>query len=96
MYRNTLREDYEFMVAKNTSGGYEVSLPHQCDAWKILGFDGTNYHECIFGNEEWSIEGVKVQGTYPTHPTDKVVAVEQMELFVKRAQEALEKLKTLP
>jgi len=95
MYRNSLKEDYDFDVRKNRHGGYEVTLPHQCDDWKVLGFDGTDYHEG-FGNEEWEFEGEKVQGTYPTNPTNKDTAVFQMELFVQRAQEALEKLKNLP
>lgn len=91
-YRNSLKEDYEFEVSKNDQGGYEVDLPHQCDDWKILGFDGTDLHKG-YGDEDWEIEGQKVQGTYPSRPTNKEFAVKQMELFVKRAVEALEELK---
>lgn len=93
-YRQTLKEDYEFSVEKNEAGGYEVSLPHQCDAWKILGFDGTAFHN-RYSEEVWDFEGDQVQGTYPARPTSKELAVKQMELFVRRANEALEKLKTL-
>lgn len=85
-YRNSLREDYDFLVLKNPNGGYEVSLPHQCDDWKILGFDAF---------EPDQAETEPVEGTYPAHPTNKAFAVSQMELFVRRAQEALEKLKQL-
>ena len=92
-YRTTLHEDYEFEVSKNTEGGYEVSLPHQCDEWKILGFDADDIHD--YGNKSAIIEGEEVEGKYPANPKRKEFAVQQMELFVKRAQEALEKLKTL-
>lgn len=78
MNRETPTEDYEFSVdrtydyvdGKRIETGYEVSLPHQCDEWKIIGWD------------------------YKDQP-DKNIAIKQMELFVKRAQEALEKLKAL-
>ena len=93
-YRNTLKEDYEFTVIKNDDGGYEVNLPHQCDEWKILGFDGTDFYEG-YGEEKWEYDGQIVQGTYPACPTSKEFAVQQMELFIQRAQEALEELKQL-
>ena len=92
-YRETLQEDYEFEVTED-EGAYEVSLPHQCDAWKILGFDGTDYKEG-YGNDEWEFEGEKVKGTYPANPMNKELAIKQMELFVQRATEALDKLKQL-
>lgn len=91
-YREHLREDYEFLVLRNTNGGYEVSLPHQCDDWKVLGFDANDLE---FGNKSAIVEGIEVEGRYPAHPKVKEFAVAQMELFVQRAQEALEKLKTL-
>lgn len=93
-YRETPGEDYEFEVLKNDEGGYEVYLPHQCDDWKVLGFDGTN-EKSGFSEKGWKFKGLPVQGTYPGHPTSKEFAVKQMELFVQRAQEALERLKNL-
>ena len=93
-YRERMTEDYEFEVEKNEKGGYEVSLPHQCDDWKILGYDGYGYDGTP---DELTHEGLPNDGQkYPAHPTDKNIAIKQMELFVKRAQEALEKLKNLP
>jgi hypothetical protein len=88
-HRNSFTEDYDFEVSKeegydNMEGvfGYSVSLPHQCDSWEIIGADV----------EEQEIPH---NGCYPAMPVSKELAVNQMELFIKRAQEALEKLKTL-
>ena len=92
-YRETLKEDYEFEVGKNYDGGYYVNLPHQCDEWKILGFDADEIKD--YGSKSAMIEGEEVEGKYPAHPKNKDFAVKQMELFVQRAQEALEKLKQL-
>jgi hypothetical protein len=93
MYRNSPKEDYEFYVQKNSNGGYEVNLPHQCDNWKVLGFEVMDVKE--YGSKHAIVDGVEVEGKYPAHPLNKEFAVSQMELFVKRAQEALEKLKAL-
>ena len=86
-HRQTFKEDYEFIVRKEDSydeeheAGYSVSLPHQCDSWEILGAedDDTEKHN----------------GSYPANPCSKELAVLQMELFIKRANEALQKLKEL-
>jgi len=80
MHRKTFKEDYEFDVIKTYNGGYSVSLPHQCDDWEILGAVTT---------EEGGDDG------YLKCPLSKELAVAQMELFCKRANEALEKLKLL-
>ena len=86
-HRNSFEEDYEFEVLKNDQGGYSVSLPHQCDDWEIVGAQVDN----DFGNIKSDI----YTDDYPNLPKSKELAVKQMELFVKRAQEALEKLKLL-
>ena len=85
MSRDTFTEDYEFEVSKNSKGGYSVSLPHQCDEWEIVGAD-------IDKSEPQPTE---YTNNYPSLPKNKDLAVEQMELFIKRAEEALQKLKTL-
>ena len=92
-YRNSLKEDYEFEVEKNRNGGYEVNLPHQCDAWKVLGFDLDA--DVDYSSKSFITEGEEVEGKYPAHPKRKEFAIEQMELFITRANEALEKLKLL-
>jgi len=92
-YRTTLKEDYEFEVIKNDNGGYEVNLPHQCDDWKVLGFDLDA--DIDYNNQNYISEGEEVEGKYPAHPKSKEFAVKQMKLFIKRANEALEKLKKL-
>ena len=94
MKRDSLTDDYTFYVDKYPEGGYSVSLPHQCDEWEILGFDGTNFKDG-FSEDEWVFEGHVVVGRYPAYPTDKDLAVKQMELFIQRANEALDKLKNL-
>ena len=88
-HRDSFTEDYEFEVKKEEGYGefkgvfgYSVSLPHQCDAWEIIG-------------AEVESQEIPHNDGYPSHPTSKELAINQMELFVKRAQEALEKLKTL-
>lgn len=88
-HRETFEEDYEFEVKKEEGyeekegvWGYSVSLPHQCDAWEIVGAEdesGVHQHN----------------GRYPAHPVSKQLVVKQMELFIKRAQEALLRLKEL-
>lgn len=93
-YRQTLKEDYEFTVEKTKEGGYKVFLPHQCDEWEIIGFDGTEYHDG-YGDEIWEFNGEKVTGTYRSYPIDKNTAISQLELFIKRASEALERLKKI-
>lgn len=89
-HRDSFTEDYEFEVKKEEGYGefkgefgYSVSLPHQCDSWEIIGAE-VESQEIPHNNVN-----------YPSHPTSKVLAVNQMELFVKRAKEALEKLKQL-
>lgn len=90
MHRNSFTEDYEFEVEKveayddELEGvfGYSVSLPHQCDACEIIGAEVEN-------------QDIPHNGRYPSHPVSKELAVSQMELFIKRANEALEKLKEL-
>jgi hypothetical protein len=89
-HRNSFTEDYEFTVEKvegydDAEGmfGYSVSLPHQCDAWEIIGAEV---------DEDTPEEN---NGCYPAHPCSKELAVAQMELFIKRANEALQKLKDL-
>lgn len=83
-HRNSFTEDYEFTVEKGASWrdkqGYSVSLPHQCDSWEII------------GAEDDSVENDE---GYPALPLSKELAVKQMELFCKRANEALQKLKDL-
>lgn len=89
MNRNSFEEDYDFEVRKadgyaegKGKFGYSVSLPHQCDGWEIIGAeDKTGKYEHNF--------------SYPALPLSKELAVKQMELFIKRANEALEKLKSL-
>ena len=85
MHRNTFEEDYDFSVGKNEEGGYSVTLPHQCDDWEIVGadIDKEETQPCEFTDD------------YPNLPKSKDLAVKQMELFVKRANEALQKLKDL-
>jgi len=90
-HRQTFKEDYEFEVIKTplTINGkecfsYSVSLPHQCDNWEIIGAES--------GDD--SIE----HGSGPNWtncPLSKEFSVNQMELFVKRANEALEKLRNI-
>ena len=81
-HRNSFTEDYEFEVFNRD--GYSVCLPHQCADWGIVGAQVDEEDQTIPHN-----------GGYPARPKSKELAVSQMELFVKRAQEALEKLKTL-
>lgn len=88
MHRNTFKEDYEFSVRKIDGygekegvSGYSVTLPHQCDEWEIVGADGD--------------DSEPHNGRYPAQPVSKELAVAQMELFVQRAQEALEELRAL-
>lgn len=87
-HRETLEEDYEFSVRLTDEGGYSVSLPHQCDDWEIVGADVWS---------SWSDEPQpeNVTRSYPNLPKDKDLAVRQMELFIKRAKEALVKLQNL-
>lgn len=87
MHRETFEEDYEFEVYKNKEGGYSVCLPHQCDSWEIVGAEV----DTDFGN----IKSEIYTDNYPNLPKDKEVALKQMELFIKRAKEALDKLKAL-
>ena len=91
MHREIFEEDYEFEVIKEESysdeglpEGYSVSLPHQCDSWEIIGAGVDAKNQSIPHN-----------GRYPAHPSSKELAVKQMELFCKRANEALQKLKDL-
>jgi len=87
MHREKFDEDYEFEVTKNDRGGYSVALPHQCDDWEIIGAEvDTNFGK---------INSPDYTDDYPNLPKNKELAVKQMELFVLRAQEALEKLKEL-
>lgn len=86
-HRESFTEDYEFEVKKiegwgDKKGvfGYSVSLPHQCDDWEIIGAEDDSFSH---------------NGDYPACPCDKELAVKQMELFCKRANEALEELKKL-
>lgn len=83
MMRNRIDDDYKFSVFIDDDGGYEVCLPHQCGAFKVLGFE-------LDRDDEPNAPYV---GDYPARPTDHDFAVRQMELFVQRAQEALERLK---
>lgn len=85
-HRQDLEEDYIFEVSGPNEyiKGYSVSLPHQCDDFEILGADMCFNKE----TEEFSDDS-------PNLPIKKEMAVKQMELFVQRAQEALEKLKLL-
>ena len=87
-HRNSFTDDYEFTVEKEEGYGdfegvfgYSVSLPHQCDSFEIIGAEVENQRES--------------NGCYPSCPTSKKLAIQQMELFIKRANEALEKLKLL-
>lgn len=93
MHRNSFTEDYKFHVSKEDGYeeyegifGYSVSLPHQCDSWEIVGAEVENK-----GDEP----NLEHNGCYPALPSSKELAVKQMELFITRAQEALEKLKAL-
>ena len=79
-YRLSLKEDYKFLVEKNSAGGYEVSLPHQCDKWKILGFENSGGYK----HSQKEVEGEPVEGWYPANPTRKEFALTQMELFASR------------
>jgi len=85
--RNSFTQDYEFTVTKREDWdnesifGYSVYLPHQCDEWEIIGAE-----------DESDIPSVD---SYPKLPQSKELAINQMELFIKRANEALEKLKEL-
>lgn len=90
MHRETFEEDYEFNVMKTENGGYSVYLPHQCDYWEIIGAD------MKIQGEEGKPDLTIMTDNYPNLPKNKDLAVKQMELFVKRANEALEKLKNLP
>ena len=92
-YRESLKEDYVFDVRKNDEGGYEVNLPHQCDEWKVLGFDLGDV--VGFANRSFITEEEEIEGCYPAHPKRKEFAIAQMELFIRRAEEALETLKSL-
>lgn len=87
MKRESIKEDYKFTVERvqdwKNKGvyGYSVSMPHQCDAWEIIGAEAND-------DAEPCVEG---RNFYPL----KTTAIFQMELFIKRAQEALEELKKL-
>lgn len=83
-HRQSFKEDYEFYV-ETSNGGYSVSLPHQCDEWEIVGAE-----------IDWDkVTDEEATDDYPNLPKSKELAVKQMELFIKRAKEALEKLKAL-
>jgi hypothetical protein len=82
-HRESFTEDYKFTVEKTITGGYSVWLPHQCDGWEVL------------GAEVDKGEVIEHDNGYPNLPKDHAFAVKQMELFVQRAQDALEKLKNL-
>lgn len=94
MKRLNPTEDYEFRVSKEEGYddeeagkfGYSVSLPHQCSEWEIVGWDEKSGED---------FEEVKHVHNYPAYPVSKEFAVERMELFIKRAQQALEQLKQL-
>ena len=88
-HRNTFEEDYDFEVIKTVQGGYSITLPHQCDGWEILGADIKQ----SWGGEK--IDESIMTDDYPNLPKNKEFCIKQMELFVKRANEALEKLKLL-
>lgn len=90
-HRESFTEDYEFYVSKENGyndykgiTGYSVSLPHQCDNWEIIGADVGKGDQSIPHN-----------GGYPALPVSKALAINQMELFIKRAQDALDRLKAL-
>jgi hypothetical protein len=90
MHRSSFKEDYKFSVEKREGYndqegvfGYSVNLPHQCDDWEILGAEV---------EDDEKIEALR---EYPDYPLSKELAISQMELFIKRANEALEKLKQL-
>lgn len=86
MHRNTFDEDYEFEVMKK-DGGYSVSLPHQCSDWEIIGAEvDTNFGK---------IKSGEYTDDYPNLPKSKSLAINQMKLFIKRAEEALVKLESL-
>lgn len=85
-HRETFEEDYEFTVEKS-NGGYSVYLPHQCSNWEIVGAELDTY--------ENGLDESIATDDYPNLPKSKELAVKQMELFVKRANEALQKLKKL-
>ena len=83
-YRETFDEDYDFYVKKTYRGGYSVSLPHQCGNWEIIGAD-----VCDLKEDDTN------DGGYPANPKDKALAINQMKLFILRANEALEELEQL-
>lgn len=83
-HRDSFTEDYEFNVQKTENGGYSVTLPHQCDDWDIIAADIDS-----------TIDNAEMTDDYPNLPKSKELAISQMELFIKRASEALEKLKQL-
>jgi len=89
MKRESFSEYYEFTVAKKSDKAYSVSLPHQCNEWEIIGADiGSRvYAGGPRETEEWVEDG----GCH--YLKNKDLAVKQMELFIKGANEALEKLK---
>lgn len=91
MKRNSFEEDYIFEVIKIEGKGYSVSLPHQCDDWEIIGADigSRDYGGGPKETDEW-VEYGNVH-----YLKDKDKAISYMELFIKRATEALEKLKKL-
>lgn len=85
-HRDLFNDDYNFIVEKtepseDKKSGYSVALPHQCDEWQIIGAEDDDSQEH--------------DGGYPACPVSKDFAVKQMELFCKRANEALERLKQL-
>ena len=82
MHRKSFEEDYEFEIYKTDDGGYSVSLPHQCGSWEIVGAD----------IDDKKVDLEKMTDDYPNLPKDKELAIRQMRLFVKRAEEALERL----
>lgn len=84
MHRNKFTENYNFEVYKSGKGGYSISLPHQCGEWEILGAEV---------DEDDDTE--PNDGGYPALPLNKKLAIKQMELFIQRAQEALQKLREL-
>lgn len=82
-HRENFTDDYEFEVTKTEAGGYSIVLPHQCDNWEILGAEDEDFKEKDGGS------------CLINFPTNKEFAVKQMELFIKRANEALERLRSL-
>lgn len=87
-HRESFDEDYQFEVEKTKEGGYSVTMPHQCGSWEILGAE-------VWSSWDTKPKPENATSDYPNLPKDKNLAITQMELFVKRAEEALNKLKEL-